>query len=64
MNLQKFTLWACDEPASMRMLAPAQKTRFLAERTSSDLDLRILKAKALKGVGEFDIDAEVVGIEL
>ncbi len=31
-NLQKFTLWACVAPASMRMLAPAQKMPGLPER--------------------------------
>ncbi len=34
-NLQKLTLWAWVEPASMRMLAPAQNTRFLAERITT-----------------------------
>src|SRR3972149_3177458 len=31
-NLQKLTLWACEDPASMRMLAPAQNTRSLPDR--------------------------------
>ena len=32
-NLQKLTLWACVAPASMRMLAPAQNTLGLPERS-------------------------------
>ena len=30
-NLQKLTLWVWVEPASMRMLAPAQNTRSLPD---------------------------------
>ena len=48
----------------MRMLAPAQNTRFLPERTTTDLHLGMLEAQPLHGVGEFDVDAEIVGIQL
>ena len=63
-NLQKLTLWAWVAPASMRMLAPAQNTRFLPERSSTDLDVGMLEAQPLHRVGELDVDAEIVGIQL
>ena len=63
-NLQKLTLWAWVAPASMRILAPAQNTRFLPERTSTTLTAGMLEAQPLHRVGEFDIDAEIVGIQL
>ena len=34
-NLQKLTLCACEDWASMRMFAPAQKTWGLAERSTT-----------------------------
>jgi hypothetical protein len=34
-NLQKLTLWAWLAPASMRILAPAQNTRGLPERSTT-----------------------------
>ena len=63
-NLQKLTLWAWVAPASMRILAPAQNTRFLPERITTTLHLGMLEAQPLHRVGEFDIDAEIVGIQL
>ena len=63
-NLQKLTLSAWVEPASMRILAPAQNTRGLPERSSMTLTSRMLEAQPLQRVGELDIDAEIVGIEL
>ena len=63
-NLQKLTLWAWLAPASMRMLAPAQNTRGLAERSSTTRTCGMLEAEALEGVGQLDVDAEVVGVEL
>ena len=63
-NLQKLTLCAWVAPASMRILAPAQNTRVLARAQQHDLHLGMLEAQPLQRVGELDIDAEVVGIEL
>jgi hypothetical protein len=44
------------------MFAPAQKIRSLSDVTMTDL--RVLEADSLDGVGELDVDAEIVGIEL
>ena len=63
-NLQKLTLWAWVAPASMRILAPAQNTRGLPERSRMTFTCGMLEAQPLDGVGELDVDAEVVGIEL
>ena len=63
-NLQKLTLWAWVAPASMRILAPAQNTRFLPERSSTTFTSGMLEAQPLHRVGKLDVDAEIVGIEL
>jgi len=60
-NLQKLTLWAWVAPASMRMLAPAQNTRFLPERTTTTFTPGCSKRSRCTASGQFDIDAEVVG---
>ena len=48
----------------MRMLAPAQNTRSLPDGEHHRLDLRVLEAQPLHRVGQLDIDAQVVGVEL
>ena len=49
----------------MRMLAPAQNTAVLARLGArSTFHLGMLEAQPLQRVGELDIDAEIVGIEL
>ena len=64
-NLQKFTLKrVADELPSMKMLAPAQKMRGLRLVTTTALHLGMLEAQALQRVGQLDVDAEVVGVEL
>src|SRR6516225_3675707 len=63
-NLQKFTLCAWLAPASMRILAPAENTRGLAERSTSTRTSGCSNSKPLDRVCEFNIDAEIVGIEL
>ena len=63
-NLQKLTLCAWVAPASMRILAPAQNTRFLPERTTTTFTLGMFEAQPLHDVGQFDVDAEIVGIQL
>ena len=45
------------------MLAPAQNTRFLADQ-QHHLDAGMLEAEPLHRVREFDVDAEIVGIQL
>ena len=46
------------------MLAPEQNTRSRAAGDDDRARLRVLEADALERVGELDVDAEVVGIEL
>ena len=63
-NLQKFTLKPWLDPPSMKMLAPAQNTRSLRLVMTTAADFGMFEADALNGVGELDVDAEVVGVEL
>ena len=46
------------------MLAPAQKMRGLRLADDHRLHLGMLEAQALQRVGQLDVDAEVVGVEL
>ena len=48
----------------MWMLAPAQKTRSEAAGDDDAAHLGVLEAQPLDRVGELDVDAEVVGVEL
>ena len=48
----------------MRMFAPAQNTRSLPERITTAATLGMLEAQPLHRVGQLDIDAEIVGVEL
>ena len=63
-NLQKLTLWWCDDPASIWMLAPAQNTFSRPPVSDDGVDLGVLEAEALDGVGQLDVDGQVVGVEL
>ena len=63
-NLQKFTFCACVDLPSMRILAPAQNTLSLPDLMTTAAHFRMLEAQPLHRVVEFDIDAEVVGVEL
>ena len=63
-NLQKFTFHACVDSRSIMMLAPAQKMRSFALVDDDGVDLGMLEAQPLHRVGELDVDAEVVGVEL
>ena len=49
---------------SMKMLAPEQNTRFLALVRIDAAHFRMLEADPLQRVGELDVDAEVVRVEL
>ena len=46
------------------MLAPEQKTRSLPLGQHHDPHFGMLEADAVERVGQFDIDAEIIGIEL
>ena len=48
----------------MRMLAPAQNTRSLPDLSTTTFTSGMLEAQPLHGVGELDVDAQVVGVEL
>ena len=48
----------------MKMFAPAQKIRSFRLRDDDGAHLGVLEAHALDGVGELDVDAEVVGVQL
>ena len=63
-NLQKLTLWVCGEPASMRMLAPAQNTRSLPDLSTTTFTSGCSKRSRCDGVGELDVDTQIVGVEL
>ena len=52
------------EVPSMKMFAPAQKMRGLEAGDDDARDLGVLEAEALQRVGELDVDAEIVGVEL
>ena len=63
-NLQKLTLWACVDPASIWMLAPEQNTFSRPLVTTTARTSGVLEAQALHRVVELDVDAEVVRVEL
>ena len=46
------------------MLAPAQKIRSFRLVMTTTRDFRVLEADALDGVGELDVDAEIVRVQL
>ena len=48
----------------MLMLAPEQKMRSRWRADHHGADLGMLEAQALHGIGQLDVDAEIVGIEL
>ena len=63
-NLQKLTLWACVDAASIWMLAPAQNTLSTPPVTTTTLHLGVLEAQPLDDVVQLDVDAEVVRVQL
>ena len=63
-NLQKFTFHAWLETPSMKMLAPEQNTRLSRAGDDHGAHFRVLETDAVYGVVEFDVDAQVVAIEL
>ena len=63
-NLQKFTLNAWLELPSMKMLAPAQKMRGLRLVRTTACTSGCSKRRRCKRVGELDVDAQVVGVQL
>ncbi len=63
-NLQQFTFHKCGDWASIRMLAPAQDTLSTQLVTTTALTRGVLEAQALRGVVEFDVHAQAVGVAL
>ncbi len=63
-NLQKFTFQPWLDSRSIMMFAPAQKIRSLRLVDHHDSGFRMLEANPLQRVGQLDIDAEIVGIQL
>ena len=63
-NLQKFTFQAWLDPRSMKMLAPAQKMRSFRLVTTTACTSGMLEADPLNRVGQLDVDAEVVRVQL
>ena len=63
-NLQKLTLWAWRGARQHADIGAGAEHARLARAQQNDLHLRMLEAQALDRVGELDIDAEVVGVEL
>ncbi len=63
-NLQKLTLWSWLDPASIWMLAPAQKTFSRPLVSTTAFTAGVLEAEALDDVVQLDVHAEVVGVEL
>ena len=63
-NLQKFTFHACADSPSMKMFAPEQNTRSLPLVTTTARTCGCSKRMRLQRVGELDVDAEVVAVQL
>ena len=59
--LQKLTFQACVDPRSMKMFAPAQNTRSFRLVTTT---VGMLEADAVDRVGQLDVDAEIVRVQL
>ena len=64
MNLQKFTFQPCDRAAQHHDVRAGAEDPLLERRDDDRVDLGVLEAEALDGVGELDVDAEVVGVQL
>ncbi len=64
MNLQKLTLWAWDDPASIPMLAPAQNMRSMPPVTTTTFTVGMFKTETLHGVVQLDVDSQVIGVHL
>ena len=63
-NLQKLTLWAWVAPRQHADVGAGAEHAVLARAQHHHLHPGMLEAQPLHGVGEFDVDAEVVGIQL
>ena len=63
-NLQKFTFQPWLDSAQHHDVRAGAEDPFLQAGDDDGVDLGVLEADALQGVGELDIDAEVVRIEL
>ena len=63
-NLQKFTLCPWLAPPSMRMLAPAQNTPSLPERSTTARTSGCSKRSRCTASYKLDVHAKIVGIQL
>ena len=63
-NLQKLTLSAWVEPGQHADIGAGAEHARLARTQQDDLHLGMLEAQPLQRVGELDVDAEIVGIQL
>ena len=63
-NLQKFTFQAWLLKPSMKMLAPEQNTLSRRLVTTTVRTSGVLKADAVDGVVQFNVDAKIVTVEL
>ena len=64
MNLQKFTLWSCVREAEHVDVGAGAEHAVALAADHHGADLGMLEAQALHHVGQLDVDAEVVGVEL
>ena len=64
MNLQKLTLKRVGRGAQHVDVGARAEDAVLAARDHDGAHLGVLEAQALDGVGELDVDAEVVAVEL
>ena len=63
-NLQKFTFQACDGLPEHEDVGAGAEDALLAAGDDDAAHLGVLEAQPLDRVGELDVDAEVVGVEL
>ena len=63
-NLQKLTFAAVRRAAQHHDVGAGAEDALLQRRDDDGVDLGVLEAEALDGVGELDVDAEVVGVQL
>ena len=63
-NLQKLTLWAWRRARQHADVGAGAEHPRLAGAQQDDAHLRVLEAQPLQRVGELDVDAEIVGVEL
>ena len=63
MNLQKFTFHACDDVPEHINIGAGAEHAFFGAGDDNASDFRMLETNALQRVVQFDVDAEIVGVE-